>query len=246
MDRRKFISTSGKSILFLNLFSHFLPYFSETEMDFLMGKSSTSEFTRIKNHFVEKETASQFKLMQESAKKDGVKIQLVSAFRSFTRQKEIFESKFKQYQNSSLSQLQIIEQITQYSSIPGTSRHHWGTDLDLIQAGKSIPTEKDVLHAAHFEENAIFSEFHNWMQENAASFGFYLSYTNDENRSGYNYEPWHYSYLPKAKPFLKRFVQFNMAEKIHAESIAGLTNLDLHFFEKYITEYVLGVNSVLK
>jgi LAS superfamily LD-carboxypeptidase LdcB len=246
MNRRKFVNAIGKSIILLNVLPHLLPYLSKSKKDFLMGKSKNSHFKKIGNHYLEKQTALHFQKMQKAALNDGIQIQLVSAFRSFSRQKEIFESKFLEFQNSNTNQLEAIQQITKYSSIPGTSRHHWGTDVDVIQFHESNKHNQHVLNPSHFEKGGIFSDLHNWMQEHAASFGFYLTYTKDENRTGYQYEPWHYSYLPKAKPYLEEYLSQDMEQELISEQIEGLQNLDVGFFEKYISDYVLGINSDLK
>jgi hypothetical protein len=103
-----------------------------------------------------------------------------------------------------------------------------------------------VLVPSHFDQDGIFSDFHVWMQKNATSYGFYLSYTKDDDRSGYAYEPWHYSYLPKAKEYLESYLDMNIAKELCKEPTLGLTNLDINFYKKYISDYVLGINSVLK
>lgn len=246
MNRRKFALYLGKSILAIHFLPRLIPYSTKSKKDFLMGKSKLSQFTKLGDHYLENETAAQFQLMKKAARKDGIQIQLISAFRSFTRQKEIFEAKFLKLQQTNLSEMETIRQITQYSSIPGTSRHHWGTDIDLIEKRSTNHKVEDVLQPKHFKKEGIFSNLHLWMQENAASFGFYLTYTNNQERTGYEYEPWHYSYIPKAKVYLQEYLELNMAKKLNSEKIKGLENMDFNFFEKYISDYVEGINSSLR
>lgn len=211
-----------------------------------MGKGMNAQLVQFKQHFLEKETAIQFQLMSEAAEKDGVSIQLVSAFRSYAKQKEIFEWKYQKLQADGVDQLKAIEQITKYSSIPGTSRHHWGTDVDVIQKNKQNSTIQNVLLTENFEEGGIYNPLHLWMQKHAADFGFHLSYTDDSNRSGYQYEPWHYSYLPVSKRYLQDYVALQMAEELQNETVHGLQDLTINFYENYIQNFVLGVNSILK
>jgi hypothetical protein len=77
-----------------------------------------------------------FKRMHAAAKKDGILLEIVSAYRSFERQKSIWNRKFKLNQEEGLSPEQNINKIIEYSTLPGTSRHHWGTDVDLIDGSK--------------------------------------------------------------------------------------------------------------
>lgn len=246
MNRRRFFNLVGTSSLCLTAFPYILNSTSKVNKKFLIGKGNTSKFTKIKEHLLESETALQFTKMQKAAKIDGLHIELVSAFRSFLKQKQIFEYKYQKLKANGLNQLDAIQQITEYSSIPGTSRHHWGTDIDIILKTNQNATFKNVLQTKHFQENGIFFDLHQWMQENAANFGFYLAYTNDIERTGYKYEPWHYSYLPKSKQFLEEYANLDMAKTIHTEEIDGLQDLKIEFYQNYILKYVMGVNSVLK
>ena len=100
----------------------------------LIGKGNpeiTGNSYRQKMH---KQTKAAFLEMQAAAAKDNISIEVVSAYRSFERQKEIFEGKYKRFTGQGLSPKKALSKIIEYSTIPGTSRHHWGTDIDIIQA----------------------------------------------------------------------------------------------------------------
>jgi len=230
----------------LNSLSSLASVFKTNEKDFLIGKSKTSIFKKTGTHFLEKETALQFQLMQNAALQDGIEIEIASAFRSFSRQKKIFESKFEALQKENKTALEAIQQIIRYSSIPGTSRHHWGTEIDIIQKIDKNLYKGDVLSTSHFSKGGAFYDLHLWMQKNAASFGFYLSYTDAKDRTGFLYEPWHYSYLPSSKKYLKAYLQYNMQDLIQTEKVKGFHALDREFFNNYFTKYILGINPILK
>lgn len=83
-------------------------------------------------------------------------------------------------------------EILKYSSMPGTSRHHWGTDFDL-----------NVLDNRYFE-NGEGKVLYRWLKEHAGRYGFCQPYTSGR-RAGYNEEKWHWSYAPLAKVFLARW-----------------------------------------
>ncbi|MBN1497957.1 MAG: M15 family metallopeptidase [Spirochaetes bacterium] len=83
-------------------------------------------------------------------------------------------------------------EILRYSSMPGTSRHHWGTDIDL-----------NVLSDAYYAKGAG-ALLYRWMAENAPRYGFCQPYTAGRG-AGYCEEKWHWSYVPLSKQFLSRW-----------------------------------------
>jgi LAS superfamily LD-carboxypeptidase LdcB len=85
--------------------------------------------------------------------------------------------------------------IMRYSAMPGTSRHHWGTDVDL----NSVEPE-------YFEtEEGKWAL--SWLANNALQFGFYRPYTDKGTTrlKGYESEPWHWSYFPIANTMLASY-----------------------------------------
>lgn len=185
-----------------------------------------------------------YKEMQRVAKTEGVQMRIVSSFRSYADQKRIWNSKYKRFLNEGLSPQKAIKKIIQYSTLPGTSRHHWGTDIDLIDP---IPDIKgDVLLESHFHAGP-YQKLRVWLEENAHQYGFYLVYTQDSLRKGFNYEPWHYSYYPKAKDFLNEYVAQCVLEEIKKDTLLlGYQYIDQQFMEQYKEENILGINPVLK
>ncbi|WP_291801184.1 M15 family metallopeptidase [Lutibacter sp.] len=181
-----------------------------------------------------------FKKMQKEALKEGISIQIVSAYRSFNHQKKIWNRKYKQYILEGFSEQQTIAKIIEYSSIPGTSRHHWGTDIDIIDNARSRP--KKLLIESNYTKNRIYSKLKIWMDKNASNFGFYLVYNNNPTRKGYKYEPWHYTYKPLSKKMLEEYLKINIFNFYKNSSIKG-SHLFLEIFLKmYSFEHILGVN----
>ena len=92
-----------------------------------------------------------------------------------------------------------LRAIVRFSAIPGTSRHHWGTDLDVYDAG-AVPEDYPVqLSLAEVSPGGPFDALHNWLDERMAageSHGFYRPYEID--RGGVAPERWHLSYAPLA------------------------------------------------
>jgi D-alanyl-D-alanine carboxypeptidase len=111
--------------------------------------------------------------MLAAAQEQGVTLQLVSAFRSVSYQRQIWERK--------LSTGQSVEEILQVNAPPGYSEHHTGRALDITTPGCEPLTEE-------FETTSAFA----WMREHAGAFGFSMTYPRN-NPCGVIYEPWHWS-----------------------------------------------------
>jgi LAS superfamily LD-carboxypeptidase LdcB len=118
---------------------------SEITVDWLTGKAETKMevFSSVKLH---PETSPAFKKLQEKAKKAGFDLQIVSGFRSFDSQLKIWNQKVKgdrpvfdlkgnKIDPNSLPAEKLIHTILRWSALPGCSRHHWGTDIDVIDRG---------------------------------------------------------------------------------------------------------------
>lgn len=110
--------------------------------------------------------------MREAALRDGVELQVVSAFRSIEYQLGIVERK--------LAHGQSMEDVLRISAAPGYSEHHSGRCVDFTTPGYTALEEE-------FERSPAFA----WLERNAAGFGFTLSYPRG-NRHGIAYEPWHW------------------------------------------------------
>ncbi len=76
--------------------------------------------------------------------------------------------------------------------MPGTSRHHWGTDFDLNNLTNS--------YFSRGEGKVIYA----WLKKNAGKYGFCQPYTAGREE-GYNEERWHWSYIPLARIFLREW-----------------------------------------
>lgn len=194
---------------------------------------------------LEKNTFDAFNKMQIAAKKDGIDLKIASAHRGYERQKIIWNTKFKKFTSEfNLKPSQAIYEIIRFSTIPGTSRHHWGTEIDIID--NNYPDEEDVLIAKKFEKGGIFFKVKNWLNLNSEKFGFYITYNNDPNRKGFEHEPWHYSYAPVSKKMLSLFLKSDLKKVIKKEEIKGSEYFTDDFIEKYKKEYILDINKDLK
>ncbi len=183
-----------------------------------------------------------FNQMKNAAKKEGINIKIVSGYRSFQRQKLIWNKKYLNNQKQGLNPIENINKIIQYSTIPGTSRHHWGTEIDIIDENHYI--KGDLLLEKNYYNNS-FEALRLWMEKNSYKYGFILPYTKDKNRSGFLYEPWHYSYSKLSIPFLKEYIQLKMIDKIYDPEILGIEMLTKDFLYEYQKKFILGIDKKL-
>lgn len=210
----------------------------------LIGKDST-HIKAFEGQYLTPEAGKAYYNMKLAAFKDSINIKIVSAFRSYQRQNQIWNRKYKYYREQGLSNNEIIDKITDYSTIPGTSRHHWGTEIDIIAVNADMPM-RNVLNEKHFKKGGAFHKMYEWLQENANKFGFYEAYTDDSSRKGFEYEPWHYSYKPQSKDNLKIYLDNNLYNHCLDLSIKGLEKIDEQLKTQYLEEQILDINPLLK
>ena len=132
-----------------------------------------------REQFLVPDVAEQWGALQRAAARDGVELQVVSAFRSVDRQCRIFERK--------LAAGQSIADILQVNALPGCSEHHSGRALDITTPGVEPLTEA-------FEHTEAFA----WLTRSAPDCGLRLSYPRD-NSFGVVYEPWHWFFLVRSE-----------------------------------------------
>lgn len=178
-----------------------------------------------KEVYLHKETYEAFQAMSDSAKQDGISLIIVSGTRNFEYQKAIWDRKWNE--STAETDLEKALGILEYSSMPMTSRHHWGTDIDL-----------NNLNNSYFEEGQGKEEYE-WLKAHANDFGFYQTYTEKSlnGRTGYNEEKWHWSYMPLASQFLMYYNRH-----ITNDDIQGFEGSDLATEIDMVQNYVNGVS----
>jgi D-alanyl-D-alanine carboxypeptidase len=112
--------------------------------------------------------------MQAAALHDGVVLESISGYRSHDYQLGIFERK--------LARGLTVDEILTVNAAPGYSEHHSGRALDIGTLDEP-PAEES------FERTGAFA----WLRDNAAGYGFVMSYPRD-NPHGIVYEPWHWRF----------------------------------------------------
>jgi len=215
------------------------------DINYLMGMfkpSDHKDFIKIDEQYadrpgryIRKEAYESFLKMRAAALEEGITLKIVSAARNFSDQKSIWEAKWTGKRlvedNTNLAETIPNSQeralkILLYSSMPGTSRHHWGTDIDL-----------NHLENSWFEKGEGL-KLYNWLLAHAHEYGWCQPYTTKENgRTGYEEEKWHWSYTPLSKDFTsfaKDFLQNELIKGFKGAQVAGRIDV--------VQNYVLGIN----
>jgi len=188
--------------------------------------------------------------MCAAALKDNLVLKVASGYRDFERQLSIWNRKFtgklpvKDQQGQvldihTLSNIDKIDAILLFSALPGASRHHWGTDID-IYAENLLPANKRLqLEPWEYQQNGYFEPLSQWLNENSASFGFYFPY--DKYRQGVAAEPWHLSYKPLASRFLTELSSQQLIRVLTKSNILGKSDIITNINNIY-NQYVTNIN----
>jgi hypothetical protein len=187
-------------------------------------------------YVLHRDTYAAFERMHAAAAADGIDLRIVSATRNFERQRQIWEAKWEGRRllegNEKADEVypapaDRARAILRYSSMPGTSRHHWGTDIDL-----------NALTNEYFE-GGEGKQIYDWLTTHAGDYGFCQPYTakGTDRPTGYEEERWHWSYLPLAT----RLTDYAATELKDAD-ISGFAGAEAAPRVRVIENYVLGIN----
>jgi len=180
------------------------------------------------------DTYKAFMKMFYAAQKDGIKLFIISATRNFSYQKGIWEQKWnggklvdgKNLATTIKDPVKRAETILKYSSMPGTSRHHWGTDVDL--------NSMDVKYFETPPGNKVYD----WLLKNANKYGFCQPFNSKNKRTnGYEEEKWHWSFVPLSSIFLRAYQR-----KVDYTNITGFAGYETAEKLEVIKNYVLAIN----
>lgn len=193
------------SVLFVGLFLNLSAEAQDVDKNYLLGKFNPNQDSRFvvlddlhtagsaRGAYLRKETYEAFVRMADAAKEDGVQLIIISATRNYFQQKAIWERKWMA-EASIKGEADRAKKILLFSSMPGTSRHHWGTDMDL-----------NNLNNEYFDSGEGL-KIYEWLKAHAHEYGFCQPYTSKEGgRTGYEEEKWHWSYTLLSIPFLETY-----------------------------------------
>lgn len=154
---------------------------------------------RSRRHFLRREAAEALLRMFRALRKaiPGAVLTVRSGARTYAFQDRVWHLRFRAARGDARERgLHVMR----WFAMPGTSRHHWGTDVDILQFSN------------HYFERGAGRRIYRWLQANAARYGYCQPFTSGR-KQGYREERWHWSYRPLARQFrqewLRRFASFS-------------------------------------
>lgn len=221
--------------------------------DILSGKTE-KHLTTFNNFLIEPTALESFLKLQMDAKKDGFDLQIISAYRSFEAQLKIWNAKTlgqrKLYSNDgkdildfeTLTKEEIVFAILRWSALPGASRHHWGTDIDVFDQNKLEPSKVELTIAEN-EPGGVFYELHQWLDQKidtGSSYGFYRPY--NEDLGGVSPEKWHLSFKPISSQYYQKYT-YEFIEDLIQQSEINLKSYILKNLHIIYKDYITNINT---
>lgn len=148
------------------------------------------ELIAMKNGYLIDERVYQaYYAMEEDAAAAGYALTVISAYRSVASQQEVYDQSVQENLALGLSEAEAVMKTEEYITVPGTSEHHTGlaidvVDVDWYNAGKGLETEFATTKAAK------------WLAQYGPQYGFIIRYLEGKDKlTGIKYEPWHLRYV---------------------------------------------------
>jgi LAS superfamily LD-carboxypeptidase LdcB len=192
-----------------------------------------------------------FVALREGAARAGFDLRILSGFRDFERQASIWNRKASgelpvldsdavAVDIRSLSERELVFAILRWSALPGASRHHWGTDLDIYDETARPPGYEVELIPEEVEPGGMFAPLHAWLDRRIAAgdaHGFFRPY--DRDRGGVAPERWHLSHGPVASAFEEHLTLDRLRDTIAGSDLA-LKDAVLRHLEEIHERFVIN------
>jgi LAS superfamily LD-carboxypeptidase LdcB len=182
------------------------------------------------SQFAMKEVMEAYWKLRDRAAQDGWHLILVSGYRSFYAQRQIWNYYDMIYlKDSKLTAKFRVRRIMSLVSVPGLSRHHWGTDLDISEQNL-----RGRLLVARSDRTPKIVDFYHWMEQNAPRFGFCKVYLG--KKGAVRDEPWHWSYFAFAATYQNQLMRIQDFRKILNDKVGDVDFLTNNFPEIFKKE----------
>jgi len=193
--------------------------------------------------------AAAFFEMKKAAEVEGIELYPFSAFRDFNAQLRIWNLKYsgkrplysidgQQLDFSARDPEEVVKNILNWTALPGGSRHHWGSDIDVIDRA-ALPENYQVkLLPQETEQGGVFYNLHCWLDQNMERFGFFRPY--GIYQTGIFPERWHISYAPVSQPAMSALTLEILGESIADSQISG-REIILTILPDIYQDYILNI-----
>jgi LAS superfamily LD-carboxypeptidase LdcB len=180
----------------------------------LCGVSEAHLCTKLETRFigvpVHMDVVAPFFRLKDAAAREGFDLEILSGFRGFESQLSIWNRKVRGERAvldsdavpmdiTRMSDRELVFAILRWSALPGASRHHWGTDLDVYDDAAKPEGYEIELIPEEVDSGGMFGPLHDWLDgrmSRSEAFGFFRPY--DRDRNGVAPERWHLSCAPVA------------------------------------------------
>ena len=192
-----------------------------------------------------------FLALKADAARAGINVSITSAFRDFEAQQRIWNLKWSGQRtlydpdgnardHATLAPPELVEAILCWSALPGGSRHHWGSEIDVVDAA-AVPEDYRVqLLPAEAAPGGPFYPLHCWLDENMTRYGFFRPYRTF--RGGVHPEAWHLSFARVSVPALEALTPVLVATAVAASEMLG-KDLVLSRIEELHARYVANIDA---
>lgn len=171
-----------------------------------------------------------FAALRDAAARAGFDLAVASAFRDFARQRELWNAKWRGERPvldaagspldvAALAPAARVAAILNWTALPGGSRHHWGTDLDVWDRAAVPAGYRLQLVAAEYAAGGPFAGLTAWLDRRMRRYGFYRPYATGVG--GVHPEPWHLSYAPVAEPARRALGVTALAAALTGRGVLG-------------------------
>jgi LAS superfamily LD-carboxypeptidase LdcB len=216
--------------------------------DILSGADESHLIQRDDGHKLQVEVSQAVDQMQKAAFKDGIDLQIVSSFRSLDKQLSIWNAKWRGERTlysldgavldpNQLGETEKLNAILTWSALPGSSRHHWGTDLDVMDKRSVLEWGKPFeLVPEEYNKGGPCYDLSCWLKSNAQKFEFVFPYSTYSG--GVAAEPWHLSYAPLSSVLSQHMTYDFLHQLIKSLDIEG-KNMILRTLPAIIARFVV-------
>jgi LAS superfamily LD-carboxypeptidase LdcB len=171
-----------------------------------------------------------FQALVAAAAGEGILLSGTSGFRDFDHQLAIWNGKFRGQRPvldrdgcpidvHGLAPAERVRAILTWSALPGASRHHWGTEVDVIDRAALAHGQRFQLLPSEYAAGGLFGRLAQWLADHCARFGFFRPY--DIDRGGVQPEPWHLSYAPLSSQALDGLTLAVLTQTLEEVEIEG-------------------------
>ena len=222
----------------------------------LTGQNETA-LVNYDGYLLHADVVSDWAALQRDAAQAGFDLAIASAYRSFSRQlliwnekatgvRPVFDDKGQLLSVEQMTETDVVFAILRWSALPGGSRHHWGTDIDVYDRSAIAEGYAVELNDTEVQLGGVFAPLHDWLDariDNQQSHGFFRPYTSlpstrEDRLTGIAAERWHLSHQPSAEQFSQQLTLSKLYQVIEAQEDMQLKKTVLAHFDEIFTTFI--------